>query len=86
MNKQEARAFSGVSERTLQNLMAQRKIGFRRETGRSGQTVAFDRAELERFKADREKTVQQPAVQRMEKEEMQTGRVQNCRPLQPYRM
>jgi excisionase family DNA binding protein len=65
MNKQEAREFLGVSERTLQNLMAGGKIGFTWEQGKTGKVATFDRGELERFKAERDKPVHRPAVQRM---------------------
>lgn len=69
MNKQEAREFLGVSERTLQNLMAGGKIGFATEQGKTGKVAKFDRGELERFKAERDKPVHRPAVQRMADDE-----------------
>ncbi len=69
MNKQEAREFLGVSERTLQNLLAAGKIGCKRVPGKTGPVVDLDRAELERFKAERDQIVHRPAVQRMPESE-----------------
>lgn len=69
MNKHEAREFLGVSERTLQNLMAAGKIGFTTEQGKTGKVAKFERGDLERFKAERDTPVHRPAVQRMANDE-----------------
>ncbi len=60
MNKTEAAAFIGVSTRALERYAAARKVAARYERGKTGLVLAFDEAELQRFKAELEAPTDKP--------------------------
>jgi excisionase family DNA binding protein len=60
MNKTEAAAFIGVSTRALERYAAAGKIAAHYERGKTGQVLAFDEAELQRFKAELEAPIDKP--------------------------
>jgi excisionase family DNA binding protein len=65
MTKKEAAELLGVTERTLERYTSQNRIGVRYEKGKTSDVAAYDRGELERFKAELERPTHRPAIQRM---------------------
>jgi excisionase family DNA binding protein len=60
MNKTEAAAFIGVSTRALERYAAAGKIAAHYERGATGRVLAFDEAELLRFKTELEAPTDKP--------------------------
>jgi excisionase family DNA binding protein len=60
MNKTEAAAFIGVSTRALERYAAAGKLAAHYVRGKTGQVLAFDEAELQRFKAELEAPTDKP--------------------------
>ncbi len=75
LSKKEAADFLGISERTLQNVLAQKKIGHQLEKVKTGHKIVFQFGELERFKRDRDaeraqiEAKQFPAVQHLSQDQ-----------------
>lgn len=63
MNKLEASKFLNVTTRSLERYVKEGLIGATYERGKTRPVVAFDRGELERFKADLESKVYKPAIE-----------------------
>lgn len=63
MNKEEAAEFLGVSVRALERYVQQGRIGCRYEKGKTRPTLVFDKAELEKFKAELEQKLYRPVVE-----------------------
>ncbi len=84
LSKKEAADFLGISERTLQNLLSQKKIGHQLEKVKTGHKIVFQFGELERYKRDRDaeraqiEAKQFPAVQHLSQDE-DLQRVENRR-------
>ena len=63
MNKQEASEFLGVGVRSLERYTKQNRVAARYEKGKTGQTLVYDRDELQRFKAELEAATHLPIVE-----------------------
>lgn len=63
MTKKQAAKFLGVSERTLERYAGQNLLGVRYEKGKTRRVPVYDRADLERFKAEMEKPQFRPSVE-----------------------
>lgn len=63
MTKKEAADFLGVSTRTLERNTEKNLIAGRYEKGKTSDVLVYDRAELERFKAERESPTHLPTVE-----------------------
>ena len=52
MNKTEAAEFLGIGVRTLERYMTQNRVAYTRQRGKTGDTVIFERSELEHLKRE----------------------------------
>ena len=52
MNKTEAAEFLGIGVRTLERYMTQNRVAYTRQRGKTGDSVIFERSELEHLKRE----------------------------------
>ena len=64
LNKQEAAEFLGVGVRSLERYTKANRVAARYEKGKTGNVLLYDRADLERFKAELESATHLPTVER----------------------
>ena len=63
MNKTEAAEFLGIGVRTLERYMTQNRVAYTRQRGKTGDTVVFERSELEHFKRELYQPTHEGAVE-----------------------
>ena len=64
MTKQEAAEYIGISARTLERAVKASRIEARYEKGKTSDVLVFDRAEVERYKAEQDSPTHLPTVER----------------------